>query len=178
MLNFILKKNWYEKIKSGEKTIEYREVKPYWTKRICSELSKEFERRFGRHCEIEVSCSDSWNGGHFVLCEKDAKLKCKLRLGYTKNYMSAKITKIEIVDGKNTDLNIDKPVYAIQLSDVQEIKMHMTDEEKGYHCPHDPKKGIDCFNCPFQALKCIVYSATGRKKLREWKKKNNIPSWK
>lgn len=34
MLIFPLKKQWYEKIKSGEKTIEYREVKPYWTKRL------------------------------------------------------------------------------------------------------------------------------------------------
>jgi len=34
MLIFPLKKQWYEKIKSGEKTIEYREVKPYWSKRI------------------------------------------------------------------------------------------------------------------------------------------------
>ena len=31
MLIFPLKKEWYEKIKSGEKTIEYREVKPYWS---------------------------------------------------------------------------------------------------------------------------------------------------
>ena len=36
MLIFPLKKQWYEKIKSGEKTIEYREVKPYWTKRLSS----------------------------------------------------------------------------------------------------------------------------------------------
>ena len=34
MLIFTLKKEWYEKIKNGEKTIEYREVKPYWEKRI------------------------------------------------------------------------------------------------------------------------------------------------
>lgn len=121
MLVFPLKKEWYEKIKSGEKTIEYREVKPYWMKRICSELSKEFEKRFESHCEFDVSCSDTGNGGHFVLCEKDAKLKCKLRLGYTKNYMSARITKIEIVDGLNTDLHIDKPVYAIHLGNIKEV---------------------------------------------------------
>lgn len=29
MLIFPLKKEWYEKIKSGEKTVEYRELKPY-----------------------------------------------------------------------------------------------------------------------------------------------------
>lgn len=34
MLTFNLKKEWFEKIKSGEKTHEYREVKAYWTTRI------------------------------------------------------------------------------------------------------------------------------------------------
>ena len=37
MLIFPLKKEWYEKIKSGEKMVEYREVKPYWTKRFYNE---------------------------------------------------------------------------------------------------------------------------------------------
>lgn len=30
MLIFPLRKEYYEKIKSGEKTVEYREVTPYW----------------------------------------------------------------------------------------------------------------------------------------------------
>ncbi|MCD7740341.1 MAG: hypothetical protein LUH11_03225 [Candidatus Gastranaerophilales bacterium] len=34
MLTFNLKKEWFDKIKSGEKTHEYREIKPYWEKRI------------------------------------------------------------------------------------------------------------------------------------------------
>lgn len=29
-----LKKEWYEMIESGVKTEEYREIKPYWTKRL------------------------------------------------------------------------------------------------------------------------------------------------
>ena len=40
MLMFPLKKEWYEKIKSGKKTIEYRVVKPYWTKRIATTLCR------------------------------------------------------------------------------------------------------------------------------------------
>lgn len=40
MLIFPLKKEWYEKIKRGEKTIEYREFKPYWIKRI-EKITKE-----------------------------------------------------------------------------------------------------------------------------------------
>lgn len=43
-----------------------------------------------------------------------------LQLGYTKNRLEAWITRIEVVDGKNTDLAIDKPVYAIHLADVKE----------------------------------------------------------
>ena len=38
MLTSNLKKEWFEKIKSGQKTHEYREVKPYWTKRLTNEL--------------------------------------------------------------------------------------------------------------------------------------------
>lgn len=33
-LFLILKKPWFEKINSGEKTHEYREVKDYWTNRL------------------------------------------------------------------------------------------------------------------------------------------------
>lgn len=47
---------------------------------------------------------------------------CKLTLGYTGKYMLAVITKIELVNGKDTDLAIDTPVYAIHLSDVREIE--------------------------------------------------------
>ena len=39
MLIFPLKKEWCEKIKSGEKTVEYRELKSYWSGRF----SKEFD---------------------------------------------------------------------------------------------------------------------------------------
>lgn len=88
MLIFPLKKEWYDKIKSGEKTVEYREVKPYWMKRL------------------NQDCMFPWN--------------CKLCLGYTSQYMIAKIIKIEIVNGKDTDLHIAKPVYAIHLADVKE----------------------------------------------------------
>lgn len=34
MLTFNLKKEWFDKIKLGEKTHEYRDIKPYWTIRL------------------------------------------------------------------------------------------------------------------------------------------------
>lgn len=38
-MTLILKREWFLKIKNGEKTIEYREVKDYWNKR----LKKQFD---------------------------------------------------------------------------------------------------------------------------------------
>lgn len=34
ILHLTLKKKWFDMILSGEKTDEYREIKPYWTKRL------------------------------------------------------------------------------------------------------------------------------------------------
>ena len=107
MLIFPLKKEWYEKIKSGEKTVEYRELKPYWSSR----LSKEFDFNQYALCNIGD-----------ILEMLTYMHPIKLRLGYTKKYMEALVNKIEIVNGKDTDLHIDKPVYAIHLADVREIK--------------------------------------------------------
>lgn len=38
MLTLPIKKKWFDMIKSGEKKEEYREIKPYWTKRFCHAL--------------------------------------------------------------------------------------------------------------------------------------------
>lgn len=96
MLIFPLKKKWYEKIKSGEKTVEFREVKYYWTARLSSTMG--------------------W-------LNRGSKRHCFLQLGYKpETRLEATITKIEIVDGKGTDLAIDNPVYAIHLADVKEVE--------------------------------------------------------
>lgn len=115
MLTFTLKKIWYEKIRSGEKTVEYREVKPYWTKRIENLLNET------AHPNITTSeLMERLHNGQpvkFLWCPDDVIL----RLGYTKRQMTADITKIEVVDGKDTDLRVDKPVYAIHLANVREV---------------------------------------------------------
>ena len=70
----------------------------------------------------------AYDYGRCEICERGnipdpnfVHMECKLRLGYTNKYMTAYIPKIEVVDGKNTDLHIDKPVYAIHLADVREL---------------------------------------------------------
>lgn len=34
ILSLTLMKEWFDQIEAGTKTIEYREIKPYWTKRL------------------------------------------------------------------------------------------------------------------------------------------------
>lgn len=115
MLTFPVKKEWYEKIKSGEKTIEYREVKPYWTKRIVLNF---FCPMFGLYSPEEVFKKVSSLGfsKQFDACAMPC---CALRLGYTRKIMTAYISLLQVVDGKDTDLHIDKPVYAIHFKDVR-----------------------------------------------------------
>ena len=44
---------------------------------------------------------------------------CALRLGYTRKMITARISRIEVINGKDTDLHIDKSVYAIHFQDVR-----------------------------------------------------------
>lgn len=104
MLIFNLKKEWFEKIKSGEKTHEYREVKEYWFKRLFL-YSK-------------------------ILCRQTAlplHSECVFVCGYaSKNdeekRLNAKIKNISIINGKNTDLAIDKDVFDIEFELIKEKK--------------------------------------------------------
>lgn len=97
MLTFNVKKEWFDKIKSGEKTHEYREVKPYWSNRLFVK------------------------GYYALLKYKFITFKC----GYPKaddkdKILNARIQNITIVDGKETDLKIDKPVYDIEFELIKE----------------------------------------------------------
>ena len=112
MFTFNLKKKWFEKIKSGEKTHEYREVKLYWTRRIAnifSDKEKTFEflnkvrgyPLFPINNECEFVC------GYAKKDDKEKRLK-------------AKIKNISIINGKNTDLAINKDVFDIEFELLEE----------------------------------------------------------
>ena len=100
MLIFPLKKEWYEKIKSGEKTVEYREVKNYWEKRLWKSNCLPFVNGMWVYEDVNFRFP----------------VECIFQLGYKpETRFKAIIHKVEIVDGKNTDLKINKPVYAIHF---------------------------------------------------------------
>lgn len=41
-LDLVLKRKWFDMIASGEKTEEYREIKPYWICRFCYKASPSY----------------------------------------------------------------------------------------------------------------------------------------
>ena len=105
MLIFNLKKEWFEKIKSGEKTHEYREYKPYWRKRLESCIGDDFSAtrlRFGNTIVIEYPHCITFVCGYAPAWDKNKRLR-------------ARLISIRLIDGKKTDLCIDKPVYDIKF---------------------------------------------------------------
>lgn len=104
MLTFNLKKVWFDKIKSGEKTHEYREVKDYWFKRL--------------FLYSKIQCRQTALPLHS---------KCIFLCGYpNKNDKSkriqAKIKSIRICNGLNTDLKIDKDVFDIEFELIKDAQ--------------------------------------------------------
>jgi len=94
ILDLVLKTEWFEKIKSGKKTVEYREVKKYWGERMFAKLPG-FNQVYAQQIVDKVLFSNGYN---------------------RKEQMLFKIKKIDILpSGINTDLHINKPVYAIHL---------------------------------------------------------------
>lgn len=139
MLIFPLKKQWYEKIKSGEKTIEYREAKGYWSTRLINayleNCTNKEESLYQYLTEEEY---DNWLDLYEIFNAEalevgiKCNIPCLLKDGYSNRALTATITKIEYMDGINTDLHTDKCVYALHLADVKQ-KMSLQEEIKRIH---------------------------------------------
>ena len=102
-----LKKQWYEMIESGVKTEEYREIKPYWCKRIayCRNNLCWF-RDENNECVFRDSLRNinRLNYTHI-----------KFSYGYTKRTMTFEIESITIGKG-NTDWGApNEDVFIIKL---------------------------------------------------------------
>lgn len=118
MLIFRVKKEWFKKIKAGEKTHEYREVKPYWINRLANACKNKIFKKiifidgnnkhtFFMHCNFENIC---FCCGYPNKSEKEKRLFAKI-----KNLSLLK-------DGLNTDLKIDKPVFDIEFELIKNKK--------------------------------------------------------
>ena len=95
-LSLVLKKKWYDMIDSGEKTEEYREIKPYWEKRLLdyNGIIRDYHAlRFRQHL----------TGQAFDACEEYPRGydKVTFYLGYSKNRpsMTFKVKEIVFANG-------------------------------------------------------------------------------
>lgn len=92
-LDLVLKAKWYDMIDSGVKTAEYREVKPYWCKRL---------KGLARNCRYSLPASEvgkrmcQMSG---LICDSGTTQKydkVRFRRGYTNNSMTFLIESIEL----------------------------------------------------------------------------------
>lgn len=109
MLTLPIKKKWFDMIKSGEKKEEYREIKPYWTKRLLTtDMDIDLER----------------------LKEQLRKENCYLnktvifRNGYKKDSPKIRcLVSINIKQGKlEWGAEPNKEYYVLKILSVEEVK--------------------------------------------------------
>lgn len=104
ILDLPLKKEWYEMIESGIKKEEYREIKPFWIKRLFRIINVEFT-----HYEaVDSECAEFYSQ-NISIFKEDFKLggfqakgftHVRFRYGYTNRTMIYEINKIRIDKGK------------------------------------------------------------------------------
>ena len=99
-LHLSLKKEWYNMIESGIKTEEYREIKPFWCKRLIHDYDESMEEF-----------------GAIIFDEKNFKQydRIKFTYGYTKKYMVFECNGIDVGMGNAEWGASDKPVFIIKL---------------------------------------------------------------
>ena len=122
MLTFNIKKEWFEKIKSGEKTHEYREVKDFWTDRFVKEwfcVDKKIAPDIFLNCKIKLL--EYLKKGNSVCCPYT---KIQFMNGMEKEEkrprIYAKFISVKIINGKTTDLKINKLVYDIEFELIED----------------------------------------------------------
>lgn len=129
MLTLHLKKVWFDKIKSGKKIREYREVKDFWTDRLVKEFFNIDKKKKPHDFEI-------YKQGMIIYLQNEyahynRPLLCfmnGMKSEEDKPRLYAKMKSIRIINGSFTDLKIDTPVYEIEF------------ELMGYPPPNDVQK--------------------------------------
>lgn len=115
MLTLPIKKKWFDMIISYEKDCEYREIKPYWTKRFCKYFEIEERQLLMRVRDSIESNETFWSGGNQKII--------KLRNGYSNNSPYA-IVKVTLLIGKGIEeygANINETYYCLKILNILEV---------------------------------------------------------
>lgn len=119
ILHLPLKAQWYEMIESGTKTEEYREIKPYWLKRLFQTI----DMGHNHYEKIDDDCADFYTK-NIDLLKIDTHLggfqlkdytHVKFSYGYTRRTMTFEIESITIGKGNPEWGAPDKEVFVIKL---------------------------------------------------------------
>jgi len=104
ILDLPLKGKWYEMIESGVKKEEYREIKPFWLKRLFRVIDIDHTH----YEKVDTECAEFY-ANNIDLLKADFNLggfqvkdftHVRFRYGYTKQTMAYEIKKISIGVGK------------------------------------------------------------------------------
>ncbi len=117
-LKLVLTDHWFEEIKSGRKTHEYRECKWYWIKKIVMGVTdrKDIYDWATGNSNFENLPRDL---NEFPFGFMYGFTKVEFQKAYRKNAekMLFWVRDVSIRHGKDTDLKIDKWVFDIELGD-------------------------------------------------------------
>ena len=120
-LKLVLTDHWFEEIKSGRKTHEYRECKWFWIKRLLNDASyREDLYRFVIGDSDFTDIPNSINEFSEVSTRFIYKYNIvEFQKAYRKNAekMLFHIKNISICNGKNTDLHCEGIVFDIELGE-------------------------------------------------------------
>jgi len=111
-LHLTLKKRWFDMIASGEKKEEYREIKPYWIKRLISD-------DFNWDCDTPMS-----RNIHYVACPNGFYKNYNqvyFKNGYSKNAPVIKAELISISRGEGNPqwgAEPGKEYFVIKLGNI------------------------------------------------------------
>lgn len=101
-LKLVLTDHWFEEIKSGRKTHEYRKASDFWLKRI-----------YHIDCHFGLIRMGGWDD------LKKEKYFVEFQKAYRKNpeRMTFEIKDVNLVYGRNTDLHCEGMVFDIELGE-------------------------------------------------------------
>lgn len=107
-LKLVLTDHWFEEIKSGRKTHEYRKATPFWLSRILR-IPQKFTESLTPKISILYAGTPNY---------------VEFQKAYRKNpeRMKFRLLSVMTVDGKNTDLKCDGVVFDIELGERVWVK--------------------------------------------------------
>ena len=105
-LKVVVSDHWFDEIKSGRKTHEYRAFSEFWIKRLTCDWRRD------EYVFLRFACRPTFKIKHYDLIEfQHAYRKNPERMTFLVKNITVKMS------GVNTDLKCDGPVFDIELGE-------------------------------------------------------------